>query len=73
MLDLHKIGRTLFKKAEVKPEIVAAIIEKAEDVDNRRRRSSRRRVSTRSYSSRPRRTVSSPSRKPTLRRRPTRW
>ncbi|MCO5157867.1 MAG: hypothetical protein M9945_14155 [Aquamicrobium sp.] len=33
MLDLHKIGRTLFKKAEAKPEIVAAIMQPGTDAD----------------------------------------
>ena len=32
MLDLHKIGRNLFKKADPKPEIVAAIIQPGADV-----------------------------------------
>lgn len=32
MLDLHKIGRGLFKKADPKPEIVAAIIQPGADV-----------------------------------------
>lgn len=32
MLDLHKIGRTLFKKSDPKPEIVAAIVQKGADM-----------------------------------------
>ena len=31
MLDLHKIGRSLFRKAEPKPEIVAVIAQKGAD------------------------------------------
>ncbi len=33
MLDLHKIGRTLFKKADPKPEVVAAVIQKGADLN----------------------------------------
>lgn len=33
MLDLHKIGRSLFKKADPKPEVVAAIMQPGTDAD----------------------------------------
>ncbi|MCL4743846.1 MAG: hypothetical protein KJZ83_00375 [Burkholderiaceae bacterium] len=33
MLDLHKIGRTLFKKTDPKPAIVAAVIKKGADLN----------------------------------------
>lgn len=33
MIDLHKIGKSLFRKADPKPEIVAAIVQKGADLD----------------------------------------